>query len=237
NPALAGGDRMQFRSIQTARVHHAARRRGGGVAARGAGTAAEENPEALLSLIRTANVAVDKIWRLLLGTARTRLCSGANHNHRFLDRHAERFSALATECLRLKGDIIATGTTPATQAAKDATRSIPIVMVSLLDPVGTGLVDSLARPGGNVTGVSSMGPTLAIKRLELLKELVPQLSRVLVLTYLADPVALPQVRALEETAHSLGLKLQIRDVRTAQELPAAFDAGAKELAEGVITTA
>ena len=86
------------------------------------------------------------------------------------DGHGERFASLAAECLRLKADIIAVSTTPATQAAKKATPTIPIVMIGLGDPVGTGLVDSLDRPGGNVTGMSMMVPEVATKRLELLKE-------------------------------------------------------------------
>jgi putative ABC transport system substrate-binding protein len=147
---------------------------------------------------------------------------------------AERYPALAAECVRLGADVIATSTTPATQAAKDATQTIPIVMIAVGDPVGTGLVDSLARPGGNVTGLSLMAPPLAVKRLELLREVVPQISRVLVLSYLSDPVAAPQVKALEEAARSLRIKLQIQDIRTAGDLPVAFDAGVKERAEGVL---
>jgi putative ABC transport system substrate-binding protein len=96
---------------------------------------------------------------------------------------AERFPALAAECLRLKANVIVVSTTPAAQAAKNATRTIPIVMLPLGDPVGTGLVDNLARPGGNVTGLSQMAPTLAAKRLALLKEAVPRTLRVLVLSY------------------------------------------------------
>src|SRR5260370_20248034 len=96
----------------------------------------------------------------------------------------ERFPALAADCVRLKADIIAVSTTPAAQAAKNTTRTIPIVMLPLGDPVGTGLVDSLAHPGGNVTGMSIMISELACKRLELLKEAVSGISRVLVLTYL-----------------------------------------------------
>ncbi|WP_198030078.1 ABC transporter substrate-binding protein [Bradyrhizobium sp. Tv2a-2] len=149
----------------------------------------------------------------------------------------ERFSALAEECLRLKADIIALSTTPAAQAAKNATRTIPIVMIALGDPVGTGLVDSLARPGGNVTGMSLMVPELAVKRLELLKEGVPSISRVLVLTYLVDPIAPLQVKALNKAAPSLGVTLQIQDIRTADDLPAAFDAGAAAHADGLLTTA
>jgi putative ABC transport system substrate-binding protein len=152
------------------------------------------------------------------------------------DGQAERYSTLAAECVRLGADVIATQTTPATQAAKNATQAIPIVMIALGDPVGTGLVDSLARPGGNVTGLSQMTPSVAVKRLELLRELVPQISRVLVLSHLSDPIAAPQVKALEETARALGMKLQIRDVRTPDDLPVAFDAGVNEHAEGVIAT-
>jgi putative tryptophan/tyrosine transport system substrate-binding protein len=149
----------------------------------------------------------------------------------------ERYPALTSECLRLKADIIAVSTTPAAQAAKNATRTIPIVMIALGDPVGTGLVDSLAHPGGNVTGMSLMSPDLAVKRLELLKEAVPSISRVLVLTYLVDPIAPLQVKALNKAAPLLGVTLQIQDIKSADDLPAAFDAGAREGAEGLLTTA
>jgi putative ABC transport system substrate-binding protein len=117
----------------------------------------------------------------------------------------ERFPALAADCLRLKADIVVVTTTPAAQAAKDATRTIPIVMHSLGDPVGTGLVASLARPGGNVTGTTLLASGLAAKRLGLLKEIVPRISRVLVLSYLEDPIAAPQVKELESAAQSLGV--------------------------------
>jgi putative ABC transport system substrate-binding protein len=149
----------------------------------------------------------------------------------------ERFPALAADCLRLKADIVVVTTTPAAQAVKNATRTIPIVMHSLGDPVTTGLVASLARPGGNITGTTLMASGLAAKRLGLLKEIVPRISRVLVLAYLVDPIAAPQVKELESAAHSLGITLLVHDIRTADDLPAAFDAGAKERAEGVLTTA
>ncbi len=153
------------------------------------------------------------------------------------DGRGERFPVLAADCLRLKADIIVVTTTPAAQAAKHATRTIPIVMHLLGDPVATGLVASLARPGGNVTGLTYMASGLAAKRLALLKEAVPKISRVLVLSYLVDPIAAPQVKELERAAHSLGVTLLVRDIRTADDLPAAFDAGAKERADGVLTTA
>jgi putative ABC transport system substrate-binding protein len=151
--------------------------------------------------------------------------------------NGERFPALAAECLRLKADVIAVSTTPAAQAAIAATRSIPILMIGLGDPVRTGLVNSLAQPGGNVTGLSLMVPEVAAKRLGLLKEAIPGISRVLVLTYLADPIAPLQVKALEEAARSLRVTLQVHDIRTADDLPVAFEAAAKEDAEALLTTA
>ena len=128
-------------------------------------------------------------------------------------------------------------TTPAAQAAKRATRTVPIVMIALGDPVRTGLVESIARPGGNVTGMSLMVPELAVKRLELLKEAVPKISRVLVLSYLADPIAPLQVAALDKAAPSLGVTLFVRDIRSGIDLAAAFDAGVSEHVDGLITTA
>jgi putative ABC transport system substrate-binding protein len=153
------------------------------------------------------------------------------------DGRSERFPALAAECLRLKADIIVVTTTPAAQAAKNASRTTPIVMIPLGDPVATGLVASLARPGGNVTGLTFMASGLAAKRLELLKEAVPRISRVLVLSYLVDPIAAPQVKEFESAARSLGVKLMVQDIKTADDLPAAFDAGARERAAGLLTTA
>jgi putative tryptophan/tyrosine transport system substrate-binding protein len=153
------------------------------------------------------------------------------------DGQGERFPALAGDCLRFKADIIVVTTTPAAQAAKNATRTIPIVLHPLGDPVATGLVASLAQPGGNVTGLTFMAAGLAAKRLALLKEAVPSMSRVLVLTYLADPIAAPQVKELESEAASLGVKLLVHDIQTPDDIPAAFDEAARERAEGILTTA
>jgi putative ABC transport system substrate-binding protein len=149
----------------------------------------------------------------------------------------ERFPVLAAECLRRQADVIVVTTTPAAKAAKNATGTIPIVMYPLGDPVVTGLVASLNRPGGNVTGLTFMASGLAAKRLELLKEAVPKISRVLVLSYRVDPIAAPQLKELDIAATSLGVKLLVQDIRTADDIPAAFDSGAKEDVEGVLTTA
>jgi putative ABC transport system substrate-binding protein len=153
------------------------------------------------------------------------------------DGRGERYPAVAAECLRRKADVIAVHTTPGTQAAQAATRTIPIVMLQVGDPVGTGLVDSLVKPGGNITGMTQLTSELAAKRLGLLKEAVPGLSRVLVLAYLADPIAPLQVKALNEAAPSLGVTLQVQNIRTADDLAAAFDAAARERANGLVTTA
>jgi putative tryptophan/tyrosine transport system substrate-binding protein len=153
------------------------------------------------------------------------------------EEQSDRFPALAAECVRLKADLIVGTSTPAVQAAKQATRTIPILFPGLGDPVGTGLVDSLAQPGGNVTGMSVMFPELAAKRLTLLTQAVPGMSRVLVLSYLTDPIAQLQVQALQNTARALGVTLNVQDIRTGGDLPAAFERGAKESPEGLITTA
>ena len=151
--------------------------------------------------------------------------------------HGDRFPDLVAECLRRKADVIVPSTTPAAQAAKKATSTVPIVMIALGDPVGTGLVTSLAQPGGNVTGMSQMVPELATKRLELLKGAVPKISRVLVLTYLVDPIAPLQVKAMKAGAQSLGITLQVHDIQGEADIPTAFDAGVGEGADGLIVTA
>ena len=149
----------------------------------------------------------------------------------------ELFPELAAECVRLKPEVIAVTTTPGARALKGISHTIPIVTVALGDPVGTGLVDTLARPGGNITGMSQMTSGLAAKRLELLKEAVPSISRVLVLAYMVDPISPLQVHAMKEAAPSLGVTLQIHDIQTVNDLEAAFEGGAKDGAEGLITTA
>jgi putative tryptophan/tyrosine transport system substrate-binding protein len=152
------------------------------------------------------------------------------------DNNGDRFPTLIDECLSLKPAVIAVTTTPAAHLLKKATSTIPIVMMALGDPLGTGLVDNLSHPSGNITGMSSMVPELAVKRLELLRELVPGISRVLVLSYLADPIAPLQVKAMEQAAASIGLTLQVRDIWKGEDIPVAFEAGTSERAEGLLLT-
>jgi putative ABC transport system substrate-binding protein len=152
------------------------------------------------------------------------------------DNNGDRFPALINECLALRPAVIAVTTTPAAHLLKKATRTIPIVMVALGDPIGTGLVDSLSRPSENITGMSLMVPQLAVKRLELPKELVPGVSRVLVLSFLADPIAPIQVKAMDGAARSLGVTLEVHDIRKADDISAAFAAASRAHAQGALIT-
>jgi putative ABC transport system substrate-binding protein len=153
-----------------------------------------------------------------------------------VDGRFERFEVLAAQCVHLKADIIVAVTTAGALAAKKATTTIPIVSPATGDPVATGIVASLPRPGGNVTGLSLVGPGLSSKRLELLKGAVPGLTKAAVLANFADPIAAPQVKDMESAARAFGIQLQVRDVRTPKELPDTFAAAVREGAQGVLTT-
>jgi putative ABC transport system substrate-binding protein len=127
---------------------------------------------------------------------------------RYADGHYDRLSILAADLVRLKVDIIVTEGTPPTRAARQATTTIPIVMTVTGDPVAAGLVTNLARPGGNLTGASFFFPEMAAKRLQLLKELIPALSRVTVVWNPSNAVHGPTVKAVEAAAKSLGIDVQ-----------------------------
>ena len=154
--------------------------------------------------------------------------------YRSSDGRDERFPDLANELMRLKVDLILTRGTPATLAAKSATRTIPVVMASVGDPVGTGLVASLGRPGGNVTGLSNFNVEIYAKRVELLKELLPRLTRIAGLFNMGNPVLPLQWKEVQRAARSVGIQPQLLDVRRPEDLPRAFDAAAKERAEALI---
>jgi ABC-type uncharacterized transport system substrate-binding protein len=139
----------------------------------------------------------------------------------------DRLPALADELVRLKVDVLLASTTPAAVAAKNATRTIPIVFYGGFDPVALGLVDSLARPGGNVTGFTGIAPALAGKRLELLKETVPKLSRVAVLWDPQNPGSAQQWKESQLPARELGLQLYSIEVSSADKFEAAFKEATK----------
>jgi len=146
----------------------------------------------------------------------------------------DRLPALAAELVRLKVDIIITVGAPAARAAKEATTTIPIVMMQVGDPVGSGFVASLARPGGNITGLSSLAPELSGKRLELLKEVVPRLSRVAVFGTSTNPDTAQSVREVELAANALKVKLQYLDVLSPKDFETAFRAASKGRAQAVL---
>jgi putative tryptophan/tyrosine transport system substrate-binding protein len=131
-------------------------------------------------------------------------------------------------------DVIVAGGTAAIRAVQHATRTIPIVMAVAYDPVGEGLVASLARPGGNITGLSWLGAELPEKRLDLLKETVPQLSRIAVIANPANPAYEPQMNNLTGAARALGLQLQVIGVRRADELDTAFAVMSRAGADALI---
>jgi putative tryptophan/tyrosine transport system substrate-binding protein len=153
---------------------------------------------------------------------------------RFYGDHTERLPALAAELVQLNVDVIVAGTAPAPEAAQRATSTIPIVMATHVNPIGSGLVASLAKPGKNVTGVSTLGPELAGKRLQLLKEVIPGVSRVAVLSNPTDTSQANLLRDAQVAARSLKVHLQVLEARAPSDFTGAFSAMTKERAGGVI---
>ena len=153
---------------------------------------------------------------------------------RYSEGKPDRLPALAAELVRLKVEIIVTGGPAATGFLKEATTTIPIVMGFDTDPVGNGLVASLARPGGNITGLSVLSPELGGKRLELLKEIVPKLSRVVVLGSSTLPGNAETLRETELAAAALSVKLQYFDVLSPEDIEASFRRAVKGRADAVL---
>jgi putative ABC transport system substrate-binding protein len=156
---------------------------------------------------------------------------------RWAEGKYERFPALVAELLGAKVDVIVTAGTPATLAVKRATSTVPLVMVAVGDPVGTGIVPSLARPGGNITGLSSISPDLEGKRLDILREIVPDLSHVVFFLNPANPfhtVSIVQARA---AAQALKIKLQTVEVSKSEELDGAFAIILKERPSALLVLA
>jgi putative tryptophan/tyrosine transport system substrate-binding protein len=152
--------------------------------------------------------------------------------YRFAD-NLEHLRSLAVELVRRPVDVIVVGDTPAAVAAQHATTTIPIV-IAVGDPVGTGLVASLARPGGNVTGLSNMTPQLAGKRLELLRETVPALTRVAVLWNPGNATKAIQWSETQAAAQTLGIPLQSLEVHSPEELESVFAVASRERVEAII---
>jgi putative ABC transport system substrate-binding protein len=184
----------------------------------------------------TATIAAHNLEALREGLRDLGWVEGRNLviENRFGEGRADRLPELANELVRLKVDVIVTGAFPGALAAKNATTTIPIVMVTTGDPVASGLIGSLARPGGNVTGVTALGRELSVKRLSLLKETVAGVARVAVLSNPANPEDGPMVKSLEVAARSLGLQLRVIDVRDPTEFENAFATITKERAGAIM---
>jgi len=147
--------------------------------------------------------------------------------YRYAEGKLERLPALAEELVRLKVDVLIAPNTPAALALKKATQSIPIVFIDVTDPIAAGLIDSLARPGGNVTGFTTIGSVLAGKRLELLKETVPKLTKVAVLWNPQDPSSSQSWKESQLPARELNLQLYSMEVSSPDKNEAAFKAATK----------
>jgi putative ABC transport system substrate-binding protein len=144
--------------------------------------------------------------------------------YRWAEGRNERYAENAAELVRLKVDVIVTVATPPTLAAKQATAVIPIVFAAASDPVGTGLVASLARPGGNVTGLSNQISDTGGKKLELLREVVPGLRRLAIVANVGNPANVLEMREVQATARTLGLEVTTPEIRRAEDIAPAFEA-------------
>src|SRR5262245_13110121 len=154
--------------------------------------------------------------------------------YRSAEGNLDRLPALAAELVRLKVDIILSGGPQPTRAAKEATVTIPIVMGFDNDPVGSGFVASLAQPGGNITGLSTLSPEISGKQLELLKEIVPKLSRVAVFASSSAPGTAQALKEIELAAEAFGVKLQYPEIRDPKDIETAFGAASKGRADAVL---
>jgi len=154
--------------------------------------------------------------------------------YRSADGRAERFPDLAAELVRLNVDLIVTRGTPAIFAAKNATKTIPVVMAASGDPLGAGVVAGLARPGGNVTGLSAFVTELQAKRLELLREMVPRIDRIAALLNMSSPAEPPQWEETKAAARTLAIEPQLLDVRKPEDLGRAFETAIRQRADALV---
>jgi putative ABC transport system substrate-binding protein len=154
--------------------------------------------------------------------------------YRSADGRDDRFPGLATDLVRQKVDLILTRGTPAALAAQNATGTIPVVILGVGDPVGQGLVASLARPGSNITGLSAAVTEIYPKRVQLLRELVPRAARIAALFNMSNPALPPQWKEIEMATRSLGIEPHLLDVRTPEDLGPALDAATKQRIDALI---
>jgi putative tryptophan/tyrosine transport system substrate-binding protein len=209
---------------EEARLHHASRRRGRWP------LAARAQQSKKLPTIGVLGAATPLSWRHWVAAFVQRLGElGWSEGrtvaieYRWAEGRSEHMAEIAAEFVRLKVDVIVTYATPPVVAAKQATAVIPIVSAVMGDPVGTGLVISLARPGGNVTGLSVLAPDLAGKRLELLREVVPGVHRLALLANISNPIATLEMGEVQMAARTLGLDLIALEIRRTEDIAPAFE--------------
>jgi putative ABC transport system substrate-binding protein len=156
--------------------------------------------------------------------------------YRYADDKFDQLPALADELVRIKVDVLMAAATVEALAAKNATRTIPIIFFNVPDPVASGLVDSLARPGRNITGFTSISAVLAGKRLELLKETIPNLSRVAVLWNPQNSASAEQWKGTHQSSRELGLQLHSMEVSSGEQFSRAFEEAVKARSAALVVT-
>jgi putative tryptophan/tyrosine transport system substrate-binding protein len=201
---------------------------GGAAAAWSLEARAQQAKAATIGLLGTGSAAAQSQWTAAFVQRMRELgwIEGRNLaiEYRWAEGHTERLKDLADELVRLKVDVIITHNTPGPLAAKQATSTIPIVFATAGDPVGSGIVASLARPGGNVTGLSSQTPDVAGKRLELLRQIVPGLHRLAVLADTDNPFVKLVVSQLRQAGAGLGVEVATFEMRRGEDIAPAFEA-------------
>jgi putative tryptophan/tyrosine transport system substrate-binding protein len=210
----------------------------GGAAAWPLGARAQQGKLARVGVLALTSTDAQSLARALReGFREFGYAEGQNFAFEFrsADGNVDRLPALAADLVRLPVDVIVATFTPCALAAKQATTTIPIVMVAVADPVGAGLVQSLARPGGNITGFSNMGAETAGKSVELLREMLPQLRRVAVLANPVDPFTRPLLEQVHLAGRTTGIEIApVAMARGSDELEAAFATMSQERAEAVV---
>ena len=192
-------------------------------------------PQIAVLVSASASASVSRIHAFQQGLRELGYNEGKNIvvEYRYTEAKLDRLPELVAEVIRLKVDVIVTDTSRAIDAAKNATKTIPVVFIGLTDPVGEGQVSSLAQPGGNLTGLSILAPELNGKRLELLRETLPKVMRVAVLTREGDRER-QRFKESEVVAKGLGLRLQFFGANVADDLDSAFDAVKRAGAQALI---
>ena len=211
---------------EAARVHHAARRRGGGFAATARAQQVAQLPTIGFLGQNTRSAASEWVAAFVQRLRELGWIEGRTVaiKYRWGEGREERFAEFAAEFARLKVDVIVTSGTPAVMAAKQATSIIPIVFATAGDPVRNGLVASLAHPNGNVTGLATLAADLAGKRLELLREIVPDLRRLAIMANTGNPFSVLELGEVQAAARTLGLDVVTLEIRSARDIMPAFDA-------------